>query len=142
MYGAFNCRCRRVMIYKSSIFRVDFSFDDSRSSFFRWIAPSRAFVIYATSHRRNDDRVSLSYAPMNLRMQLHLDCPTGIPGRSFRTGFGLQYKLRREKQTADKLINKSSATARAIILRAARFAIVTSANGFLIEAICRQSRAV
>lgn len=54
---------------------------------------------------------------MNPRMQLHLDCPTGIPGRSFRTGFGLQYKLRREKQTADKLINKSSATARAIILR-------------------------
>lgn len=79
---------------------------------------------------------------MNPRMQLHPDCPTGIPGWSFRTGFGLQYKLRREKRTADKLINKSSATARAIILRATRLAIVTSANGFLIEAICRESRVV
>jgi len=79
---------------------------------------------------------------MNLRMQLHPDCPTSTPGRSFRTGFVLQYKLQREKQTVDKLINKSSATARAIILRAARFIIVTLANGFLIEAICRESRVV
>jgi hypothetical protein len=45
--------------------------------------------------------------------------PAGIPGRAFRTGFGLQYKLRREKRTADKLINKSPATARAIILQRA-----------------------
>lgn len=93
---------------------------------------SRALSIFM--QRRTDVTMIRShtprYAPMNPRMQLHPDHPAGMPepGRAYRTGFGLQYKLRREKRTADKLINKSAATARAIILRArgAASTIVTS----------------
>jgi len=127
VYGAFNCRCRPIMNYTRPRFSVCPSDEGRDPSFPGTYSPSRAFDIYATSHRHNDDRASLSVlctdAPENATSSglSGGHSGPGIPDRPFRTGFGLQYKLRREKRTTDKLINKSLATARAIILRAARF---------------------
>lgn len=83
----------------------------------------RAFDIFMQRRsRRHDDRASVSVMHRWARECNFIRIGRrAFRGRAFRTGFGLQYKLRREKRTADKLINKSPATARPITLRAARF---------------------